>query len=264
MITVKEYKKVASIEEAYELNQKRTNRIIGGMLWTKMSSANINTAIDLSGLGLDKIEETDDEFIFGCMTTLRAIETHHGFDLYTDGAAKEALHHIVGVQFRNLATVGGSVFGRYGFSDVLTLLLSLDTYVELHRDGIIPLEKFIAMPYDNDILVRIIVKKEKIRCTYKSVRITKTDFPVLACSASLTPDSVRMSFGARPGKAVLISDSDNILADGITEESAKRFAEFATANVKTGTNMRGSAEYRAHLVSVLAERMLLDIGGLEK
>ncbi len=264
MITVKEYKKVSSLEEAYELNQKRTNRIIGGMLWTKMSSANINIAIDLSGLGLDKIEETDDEFIIGCMTTLRSLETHRGFDLYTDGAAKKALHHIVGVQFRNLATVGGSVFGRYGFSDVLTLLLSLDTYVELYRGGIIPLEKFIDMPYDNDILVRIIVKKEKIRCAYKSVRITKTDFPVLACSAALTANGVRITFGARPGKAVIIYDDEKILSGGITEENAKRFAEYATANVKTGSNMRGSAEYRSHLVSVLAERILLDIGGLEK
>ena len=59
MITIKDYKKASSLEEAYELNQKRTNRIIGGMLWTKMSSANINTVIDISGLGLDKIEEND-------------------------------------------------------------------------------------------------------------------------------------------------------------------------------------------------------------
>lgn len=44
---------------------------------------------------------------------------------------KESLRHIVGVQFRNLATVGGSLWGRFGFSDVLTLLLALDAQVEL-------------------------------------------------------------------------------------------------------------------------------------
>jgi len=264
MITIKEYRKAASLEEAYELNLKRTNRIIGGMLWTKMSSANINVAIDLSGLGLDKIEENENEFIIGAMTPLRALETHKGFDLYTDGAAKEALHHIVGVQFRNLATVGGSVFGRYGFSDVITLLLSLDTYVQLYRGGIIPLSQFIDMPYDRDILVNIIVKKEKIRCAYRSVRITKTDFPVLACSASLTDSGVRVAYGARPGKAVLLKDDQNIIEGEITEEKAKQFAAFAKENIKTGSNMRGSAEYRSHLVSVLAKRILMDMGGLEK
>ena len=32
MITIREYKKVQSLEEAYELNQKKSNRIIGGMI----------------------------------------------------------------------------------------------------------------------------------------------------------------------------------------------------------------------------------------
>ena len=35
----------------------------------KMGSRNIQKAIDLSGLGLDKIEETEEEFRIGCMTT---------------------------------------------------------------------------------------------------------------------------------------------------------------------------------------------------
>ena len=38
MITIREYKKVQSLEEAYELNQKKSNRIIGGMIWLKMET----------------------------------------------------------------------------------------------------------------------------------------------------------------------------------------------------------------------------------
>lgn len=58
MLKIKQYVKAESLEQAYELNQKKTNRIVGGMLWLKMSTAQIQTAIDLSGLGLDQIEET--------------------------------------------------------------------------------------------------------------------------------------------------------------------------------------------------------------
>ena len=123
MLNIQNYKKVESIEEAYELNQKKANRIVGGMMWMRMGDNRINTAIDMSGLGLDKIEETEEEFKIGCMTSLRQLENHKGFNEYTNGCAKEALRHIVGVQFRNLATVGGSIYGRYGFSDVLTLLI---------------------------------------------------------------------------------------------------------------------------------------------
>ena len=36
MLTIKNYVRASSLEEAYELNQKRNNRIVGGMLWMKM------------------------------------------------------------------------------------------------------------------------------------------------------------------------------------------------------------------------------------
>ena len=180
MLNIREYVKVQSLEEAYELNQKRTNKVIGGMLWMKMGSRNIQKAIDLSGLGLDKIEETEEEFRIGCMTTLRDLELHPGLEAYTGGAMKESLRHIVGVQFRNLATVGGSIFGRFGFSDVLTLFLGLDTDVELYKGGIVPLSEFAWSKRDNDILVGLIVKKRPVQIVYQSLRLSRTDFPVLA------------------------------------------------------------------------------------
>ena len=60
MIQIKQYVKVASLDEAYELNQKKSNVIIGGMHWLKAMTKNVDTAIDMSGLGLDKIEETEE------------------------------------------------------------------------------------------------------------------------------------------------------------------------------------------------------------
>ena len=65
-----------SLEQAYELNQKKRNCIIGGMLWLKMGNRMVPTAIDLSNLGLNTIEENEEEFSIGCMTTLRQLEQH--------------------------------------------------------------------------------------------------------------------------------------------------------------------------------------------
>ena len=55
MLTINEYRKVESLEEAYELNQKKNNKIIAGGVWMKIGDRRIATAIDLSGLGLDQI-----------------------------------------------------------------------------------------------------------------------------------------------------------------------------------------------------------------
>lgn len=261
MLTFNQYRKVTSLEEAYELNQKKANKIIGGMLWMKMGARNIGTAIDLSGLGLDKIEEKEDEFSIGCMTSLRDLELHPGLDAYTGGAMRESLRHIVGVQFRNVATVGGSIFGRFGFSDVLTMFLALDSYVELYKGGIVSMDQFAAMERDNDILVRIIVKKTPLSVAYLSHRNTKTDFPVIACAVAQTKQGVKAVIGARPYKACIVWDNDDILKEGISLKSAKAFGEYVAHHVKTGSNMRGSKEYRSHLIKVFVRRGCQVLGG---
>ena len=261
MITINNYIKVKSLEEAYELNQKKANRIVGGMMWLRMSKGRMQTAIDLSELGLNKIEETEEEFRIGCMCTLRQLELHKGLEQYFDGAVRESVRRIVGTQFRNGATVGGSIFGRFGFSDVLTMFLGMDSYVELYKGGIIPLKEYAKMPYDRDILVRLIVKKEKAAFDYQSVRNSQTDFPVLTCAAAKTEAGYRFSIGARPGKAVLFELAAADIQAADVENMAENAAKCVKEQVETGSNTRGSAEYRKHLAGVLVRRAVCKLAG---
>ena len=57
----------------------------------KMSHKNVGMAIDLSGLGLDRIREDGENFRIGAMVTLRELELHQGLDRYTEGALGAAL-----------------------------------------------------------------------------------------------------------------------------------------------------------------------------
>ena len=246
MMTIRDYKRAESLEEAWQLNQKKQNHILGGMIWLKMETINVGTAIDLSGLGLDTIEETPEEFSIGAMVTLRQLEEHPGLAAYTQGAVREALRHIVGVQLRNLATVGGSIYSRFGFSDVLTLFMAMDCWVELYKGGLVPLQEYAQRPYDRDIVVRLLVRKEAADYCYQSVRNSQTDIPVLTCAAARLQDgSYRFAVGARPLKAVLYEEP---------AAPAQQLAETIQQQVVTGSNMRGSAEYRRHLTGVLVRR----------
>ena len=262
MITIQKYVRAQSLDEAYTLNQNKRNSIVGGMMWMRLGKGNVNTAIDLCDLGLNTIEETDDSFVIGAMTSLRDIELHECLNNYTNGAIKNAVKDIVGVQFRNMATIGGSVWGRFGFSDVLTVLLAMDTCVQLYKGGIVSLEEFVKMKYDRDILVNIIIKKSKLNIVYSSMRNQKTDFPVLACAVSCVNGEYRASVGARPTKAMLVRDDKGLLAQGITNESAKAFAQYISQNTPTASNLRGSSAYRSHLAYVLTERCVNGLRGV--
>ena len=244
-----------SLEQAYELNQKKRNCIIGGMLWLKMGNRMVPTAIDLSNLGLNTIEENEEEFSIGCMTTLRQLEQHEGLNSYTNGAVSESVRSIVGVQFRNLATVGGSIFGRFGFSDVLTMFLALDTWVELYNGGTIPLAQFASVEKDNDILVNIIVKKTPLNTVYLSQRNNSTDFPVLTCAVAKREEGYVAAVGATPHLAENVWDKEGILTE-INEESIEKFAAKAAEQIRFGSNMRAGAAYRRIVCQVLVKRAL--------
>ena len=256
MITIQKYVRAQSLEEAWQLNQRGRNRIVGGMLWLRLGRGSVGTAIDLSGLGLDKIEETETEFSIGAMATLRQLEQHQGLNVYSCGAVKNAVKDIVGVQFRNMATIGGSIWGRFGFSDVLTVFLAMDCCVELYKGGIVPLEQFANMKKDNDILVRLIVKKAPGKVVYTAMRNQRTDFPVITCALSNIGGETKAVIGARPAKAMVIRDEKGLMPDG------KAFAAYVAEKTPTDSNIRGSAAYRTHLVRVLVERAAKELGGM--
>ncbi len=258
---IKNYIMPKTLEEAYELNQKKTAKILAGCGWIRMSKANIVTAIDLSALGLDKIEETSEEYKIGAMVSLRQLECHKGLNALTKDAIKESVRHIVGVQFRNSATIGGSIFGRFGFSDLCTCFLAMHTEVELYKAGRVSLEQFMEMEKDNDILTHIIVKKTEEPIVYLSQRNTATDFPLIACCVAKKDGVLVASVGARPKQAKLVAAKDDFSLS--SEEDCVQFAQYVAANLDFGTNIRGSAQYREYITKVLVKRACQKILELE-
>ena len=259
MLTINQYVRAKTLKEAYDLCQNRSSVVIGGMLWLKMQNRSVDIAIDLCDLGLDKIEDKGDEIHIGAMVTLRQLELDQSLNEYTNHAIYESVKNIVGVQFRNLATIGGSIYGRYGFSDVLTVFMGLDAYVEMYAGGIIPIREFATMPMTKDILVRIIIKKSPVKIVYMSQRNTKTDFPVLTLAMSKLNGEYLCVIGARPLKAIAFNDENHILDNGITKETAKEFAEKIAKQLVVGSNLRGSKEYRRRISKVLIQRSLFEL-----
>ena len=270
MFYYNQYVRAQSLDEAYELYQKKPNFVLGGMLWLKMKNKTLGTAIDLCDLGLDQIDEDENEFRIGAYATLRQIETHEALNAYTHGAIAESVRHIVGVQFRNVATVGGSIWGRFGFSDVMTIFRALGAKVQLHKAGIMDLDEFAALPRTTrDVLVSVIVPKNAKGVVYLSQRNQSTDFPVLTCAVANRSGRYVAVIGASPYMAEPVWDEEGILdclADAKTdgnaaltdnsESNAKidKFAGYVAEYIRFGSNIRAGAEYREMICRVLTRR----------
>ena len=270
MFYYNQYVRAQSLDEAYELYQKKPNFVLGGMLWLKMKNKTLGTAIDLCDLGLDQIDEDENEFRIGAYATLRQIETHEALNAYTHGAIAESVRHIVGVQFRNVATVGGSIWGRFGFSDVMTIFRALGAKVQLHKAGIMDLDEFAALPRTTrDVLVSVIVPKNAKGVVYLSQRNQSTDFPVLTCAVANRSGRYVAVIGASPYMAEPVWDEEGILdclADAKTDSNAAltdnsennakidKFAGYVAEHIRFGSNIRAGAEYREIICRVLTRR----------
>ncbi len=246
MLNITNYHRAQSIKEAYELNLKKSNVVLGGMLWLKMQRKSVNTAIDLCDLNMDKIEETESEYHIGSMTSLRAIEIDAALNAMTNGAFNECLKQLVGVQFRNLATVGGSVFSKFGFSDITTLLLSMGAKLEFYKRGVTTLEDFLKSDYERDILIKIIIDKKQYNTVFISQKNSKTDFAVLNCAVTEHENSYSIAVGARPHRAELIHMSKQENIEVLAEKVSKQFV--------FGSNTLASRGYREHICKVLITR----------
>lgn len=244
MAQYKNYVIAQTLDEAYALNAKKSTVIVAGNMWLRMCGMRRQTALDLSALGLDFIKEDEQGFTIGAMTTLRTMETHAALNTAFGGVFARAFEPIVGTQFRNGATVGGSVFSRFGFSDVSTLLLAMGAKVVTHARGEVPLDEFQKEKWDRDILTAIRVEKGR-SAAIESVRLSKTDIPVLVCAASADERGVRVVLGSRPARAVIVAE------DARPEElDYMRMA----ADVPMGSNARASEAYRRKVAPVLMER----------
>lgn len=261
MFTLQNLVQPETIEEAYELlMQKKANTVIGGSAFLRMGSKRIGTAVELSKLNLNYIKEYSDYIEIGAMTTFRDIETNAALKEHFNGLLPESLGNIIGVQFRNVVTVGATVYSKYGFSDFITALLALDVDVELYDAGRISLEEFLNMPYKKDILTRIFIKKNSRKASYKDFRNSVSDYPILNVAVSNMDNQWKIVVGARPSGAEIAQNASLELSKRtLTDAEIEAVANMAAEELVFGTNMRGSAEYRKAMCKVLVKRAIMEV-----
>lgn len=258
MLKIKHIVKPNDLEEAYGiLISKNKSKIIGGGAYLRLSRLNLATAIDIDSLNLNFVNDTKEYIEIGSMTTLRTLETNKIFIDNFNGVVSNCVKNIVGVQLRNIATIGGTVYSRYGFSDVITTLLVLDTSLVFYNLGEISLVDYLKLEkLPRDILLKIKIKKENRKASFQAMRNSPSDYAILNCALSFDGKHYKIVVGASPYKATLALKSMELLNKGEDIDTA---TNFLFEDIKCGSNLRGSKEYREHLSTVLVKRAYLEV-----
>ncbi|MBY2477855.1 FAD binding domain-containing protein [Clostridioides difficile] len=261
MFTVMDIVQPNTVEEAYSiLNKRKTNQVIGGSAFLRMGKKRIGTGIELSNLNLDYIKEDENYIEIGSMTTFRTLEISAIIKKNFGQIIEDSVKDIIGIQFRNVVTVGATVFSKYGFSDLIVALLSLDTEVELYKAGRISLEDFLNRDYEKDLLIKVYIKKTNKNASYKSLRNAKSDYPLLNVSVSKHMGKFKLCVGARPQKAMIAKQASEFLSNNeVNEVNIDKAIEIASEELTFGSNMRASRDYRKAMSKVLLKRAIMEV-----
>lgn len=266
MFEIEEYIVPTTLEDAYQILENDSSAVVlGGCGYLKLANRKIGTAIDLSALNLDFINENDDTVEIGAMTSLRDLETHLITQSRYSGILASSIESIVGIQLRNNVTIGGSVAGRYAFSDPICALLALDAELELFSQGRVTLSNYLEDKQKKDILVKVVIPYLDLRAAYQSVRRNSTDYPMLNCAVSEREKKYRVVVGSRPARAALAKDASEFLSTNVLNaNNIDKAAEIAATELNFGDNPRASKEYRKAVCPVLIRRALNEIVEGEK
>lgn len=252
----------SSLEEAYsELLKNKKNIILGGTSYLRMGNTSWNTAIDLSNLNLNYILEKDEFISIGAMTNFRALETNTLLKKYFGEIFYTALKDIIGVQFRTNATVGATVFSKYGFSDLIPVLLALNSKVRLYNGGILTLETFLnEVSIRRDILVEILIPKKVCKTSFQCVRKSKTDYSIINLAICNFDNNITIAVGSRPGRAMLARKTMDIFNHNENiEKEIINAVKCIGDEIPLDSNMRGSKSYRELLLAALLRKGIQEV-----
>ncbi|AKI96694.1 FAD binding domain-containing protein [Kosmotoga pacifica] len=272
LINVKEYFKPTSVQEAFELfNEDRSHSVLlaGGTTVALMKSSTIERIIDLENLGLNSIAENEDSVVAGAMVTIEDFRKNPIVQKHFGNFFFDAFSLVGSWQLRNMATIGGSIAPRLGWSDVTTCLIATGARLIVYDEQgykNISIDEFNHTPKEKKPLItNIIFPGDGYHYSFKKFSKSTFDIAIInvAVGVKLNDDIIedtRVVVGSRPQFPTRFSAvEEGIKGLKLDATTASIARNLTFENFEGGSNLKASVEYRQHLASMFVERALLEI-----
>lgn len=259
-----EYHRPKSVDEAAALLAKTGGRAIAGgqslVGAMKLRLAAPEAVVDLGEVAeLRGIKKEGNSLVIGATT--RHAEVAESKDVRKAIPALASLaEHVGDRQVRNMGTLGGSLANNDPAADYPAAVLGLGATVRTNKRTIAADDFFKGMYEtalaDDEIITAVGFPIPK-RAAYVKFPNPASRFALVGVFVAETGDGARVAVtGAGPG-VFRVSEMEQALG--------KKFAPEAVKDIKVdpgplSTDLHASAEYRAHLIAVLAERAVAQAG----
>lgn len=249
-------------------------RVIGGgtvlVRMTNTGDASIDTLVRLDDAASRSIELDGEQVHLGCAVTMSQVIRHPAL-----GWLAPAARAVGGPAIRNMATVGGNLFGSAPYGDFAVALLALDAQITLHTElgrQQMPIAEFFARR-DRD-LKKILVQSIRFKSLsageflYRKVSRTRPKgIAILTIAATLLERDgliaeVRIAYGAMARTPIRAPGVESALR-GKPRTAAGVGAALAVAlqNTSPADDPISSAWYKSAVLPVHLRRLLVGEGG---
>jgi carbon-monoxide dehydrogenase medium subunit len=187
----------------------------------------------------------------------------------------DAVTLIGGIQIQSRASVGGNLCNASPAADTVPALIAHAAICTLAGPGgtrKVPAEKFCTAPgktvlEKGELLVSLHLPppKESFGASYmRFIPRNEMDIAVVGVGSAVTLDesksrcvAARIALAAVAPTPLFVADAGAALVDGLISETLiEKAAALARAAARPISDMRGTADYRRHLVGVLVQRTL--------
>jgi len=260
------YHRPTSIEEVKQLlgGNDEAKILAGGMTLLptmKMRLAQPSDLIDLGGIdALTGIHDDGDAVSIGAMVCHADVAAS---DVIVAGIPALAdLAGLIGdAQVRNRGTLGGSVANSDPAADYPAAILGLNATIVTDQRQIAADDYFTGMFEtalgENEILQSISFPKHK-RAAYAKFPNPASRYAVVGVMVADNGDGVRVAVTGAGACAFRATEIENALNQNF---SSSALDDLAIDPLELNSDMHASAEYRAHLVMVMAKRAVAAAGG---
>jgi carbon-monoxide dehydrogenase medium subunit len=251
------YHRPSSVNDAAALAKGEAKLLAGGQTLVQTMKLRLASPSDIIDLGTIKdlagIKSDGKTVTIGAMT--RHADVAHSADVKKAIPALAALAGMIGDrQVRAMGTIGGSLANNDPAADYPAAVLGLGATVITNKRKLSPDEFFKGMFTtalgDGEIITAVSFPAPK-RAAYVKFKNPASRFAIVGVFVADFGGSVRVAVtGAGPG-VFRQADMEKALAAKFAPESVASVKQKADG---LNTDLHASAEYRAHLVSVMAKR----------